>query len=66
MFPVPVTINGYEKEINYPKVCPRNPANQSAFCQTHCNAVKMKGVPTDLKLFLQYCRNKDKGMKLLF
>ena len=42
MFPVAVTIEGYEKEINYPKICPRNPEHQSEFCHTHCSVVKKK------------------------
>ncbi len=29
MFPVKVEIPGYEEEINYPDVCPRNPEYQS-------------------------------------
>ncbi len=61
MFPVAVTIAGYEKEVNYPKICPRNPEHMSAFCDKHCSVVKKRGVPTELKLFLQYCRNKNKG-----
>jgi hypothetical protein len=65
MFPVPVTIVGYENEINYPKICPRNPEYLSAFCDKHCSVVKNKSVPTDLKQFLQYCRNKNKGIKYI-
>ena len=65
MFSVAVTIKGYKKEINYPKICPRNPEHQSAFCHTHCSVVKKKGIPTDIKqFFLQDCRNKGIGMKL--
>lgn len=61
MFPVPVTIVGYEKEINYPKICPRSPEYHSAFCDKHLLVVKSKGIPTDLKKFLQYCRNQNQG-----
>jgi hypothetical protein len=62
MFPVLVKIAGYEKEINYPNICPQSPQYQSAFCERHHNIVKNKGMPTDLKQFLLYCRNKKQGL----
>ena len=61
MYPVPVTISGYEKEINYPAVCPRNPKYGLAFCDQHFSVVERKGVPTKLKPFLEYCNKKNKG-----
>jgi hypothetical protein len=62
MFPVKVEIPGYEEEINYPDVCPRNPEYQSAFCDKHCPLVKQKGIPTKLRPFLDYCQKKKKGI----
>lgn len=65
MFPVPVTLPGYEGEINYPNVCPRNPEYQSAFCDRHTSVVKQKGIPTELRKFFIHCKNQKKG-KLYF
>lgn len=61
MFPVPVTISGYEGEINYPDVCPINPGYQSAFCQKHAKLVQNKGLPSKLRPFLDYCNKQNKG-----
>ena len=60
MFPVSISIPGYETEINYPNICPRSPEYQSAFCDRHSHVVKQKGIPTELRTFLNYCRNKKK------
>ena len=60
MFPVEAEILGYEGEINYPDVCPRNPEYQSAFCDRHSCIVKQKGIPTKLRDFLEYAKRKRK------
>ena len=61
MYPVPVIISGYEKEINYPAVCPRSPKYGLAFCDQHFSLVERKGIPVKLKPFLEYCNKKNKG-----
>ena len=38
--------------------------NTSLHFVTHCSVVKKKGVPTDIKQFFQYCRNKGIATKL--
>ena len=36
MWKVPVRIDGYEKQINYPSICPLSPERGKAFCTNHC------------------------------
>lgn len=62
MFPVDVKIPGYEKEINYPNICPLTPKHQSAFCPRHHNIVENKDIPTNVKQFLLHCRKKKQGI----
>lgn len=62
MFPVDVKIPGYEKEINYPKICPLSPKYKSAFCPRHHDIVEKTAIPTELKHFVLFCRNKKQGI----
>ena len=54
------SIPGYETEITYPNIYPRSPEYQSALRDRHSHIVKQKGILTELRTFLDYCRNNKK------
>lgn len=62
MFPTEVKISGFEKDVNYPNVCPMSPIYNSAFCEVHNAIMKKKQIPTRIKDFLLYCKDKKQGI----
>ena len=54
MWKVPVSVPGFGN-INYPSVCPLSPKRNHAFCEAHCEKVKLMGKETELKKIYHSC-----------
>lgn len=55
MWEVPVVVDGFDRPINYPSVCPLSPQRGKAFCKQHCDDACKGGLPTGLEEFLRFC-----------
>jgi len=55
MWKVPIEVEGFNKQVNYPNICPLSPERGQAFCKTHCEIAKENNIPHGLHEFLKYC-----------
>ena len=53
MYPIKTTVKGMPR-LNFPDVCTDEPVFGQAFCKHHCTTAESKGIPTDLKKYLQF------------
>ena len=44
---------------NYPDVCTDEPSRGSAFCADHCEVAKAEEIPTGLRAFAKFAKNKS-------
>ena len=52
------TVEGMPR-LNFPDICTDEPVFGQAFCKRHCTTAVSKGIPTDLKKYLQFLDNVD-------
>ena len=60
MWHVPIQVQGFNKPLNYPSICPLSPERGMAFCKEHCSIASESGLPTGLQDFLKCCSTKEK------
>jgi len=55
MWKVPISVDGFENQVNYPSICPLSPERGEAFCKIHCEMAAKSNIPHGLHEFLRYC-----------
>ena len=55
MWKVPIEVEGFDKQVNYPNICPISPERGQAFCKPHCEMARKNNIPHGLHEFLRYC-----------
>ena len=52
MWKVRIEVEGFNKQVNYPNICPLSPERGQAFCKTHCEIARENNIPHGCMNFL--------------